>query len=135
MILLIPLAIFLVLCLVMVGTMVHTRPPSAIDTVEALCDAVIRHDIVTQRTLMSMNAISTTVAHAIGTLCDDHDETAMSYNAQVVEQWDDANSSYALVSVPLPTDNEHVRFTCQYTVNQWTIIAMQIDSPKIHLDS
>lgn len=132
--LLIPLVLFLFLSIMLLAVLANTKPPTASDTVEALCDAILRHDVVTQRSLMTMDTVSTTVRHALGVLSDEHSEVAHTFHPTVLKEWDDADASYALVSVPLDTPNEFVRFTCRYVVNQWTIIAIQIDSPKIRID-
>ncbi len=132
--LLVPLIIFLILSVVLLAALANTKPPTSIDTVEALCDAILRNDVVTQRTLMTLDTISTTVHHALGSIADQHEEIARTYHAKIIKEWDDTNASYALVGVPLDAPDESLRFTCRYIVNQWTITAIQIDSPKIRID-
>ncbi len=119
----------------MIAVLARTHPPTAIDTVEALCDAIARDDYTTEKTLIMMSSIDQDVRQAVKTLCELPREIGTSYNAQVIRQWDDSNASFAIVAIPLPEKVESLRFTCRFVVNQWTIIGIQIDSLNIHMDS
>ena len=119
----------------MIAVLARTYPPTAIDTVEALCDAIARDDHTTEKTMITMSSIDQDVRQALKTLCELPREIGTSYNAQIIRQWDDSNASFAIVEIPLPENEESLRFTCRFVVNQWTIIAMQIDSSNMHMDS
>ena len=118
----------------MIVLLAQTHPPTAIDTTEALCDAILRNDVQTQNSLMTMDSIPTTMVRALGALKNDHLETATSYNAKIIKEWDDPDASFVIVAVPLESDDESLNFTCRYVVNQWTIVSIQLSSPKIHVE-
>ena len=119
----------------MIAVLARTYPPTAIDTIEALCDAIARDDHTTEKTMITMSSIDKYVRHALKTLNEIPREVGTSYNAQIIREWDESNASFAIVSIPLPEKEESLRFTCRFVVNQWTIIAMQIDSSNMHMDS
>lgn len=114
----------------MIVLLAKTEQPNAVDNVEAFCDAVMRGDLKTQDSLMSIEKISSTIGHAISELKPEHQETSRAYDTKVVKKWDDANASYCLVSVKLLNENETLDFTCRYVVNQWLIVGMQINSSR-----
>lgn len=112
----------------MIYALVRTHPPTAIDTVEALCDAILRNDVTTQKTLMSMESVPSPISGALGEMKDKHQEVAMSYSSSITKEWDDNNASFARVCVPRESLGKAVCFTCRYVVNQWTIIAIELET-------
>jgi hypothetical protein len=110
----------------MLVTLAHTEPPSAQDTVEAYCDAILRNDVTTQNCLTTNLQINSTIKRAIGLLKEEHEEVAMTYCTEITKTWDDSTSSYSDVYVPLPKKDEGVTFTCRNIVNQWSIVGIKL---------
>lgn len=131
--LLVALVVFLVLCIVMIAALAKSSPPTAIDTVEALCDAVIRGDVRTQKDLMTLRAVPDLVQASLGEMEDVHKDVAVSYNASVVETWDDAHASYETVRIPAADGD--IIFTCRTAAMQWTIIEIERDVSHSELES
>jgi len=118
----------------MVVVLAHTPNPTAIDTVEALCDAIIREDVKTQRSLMALDSTPLPIVKALNLIRNQHREIARDYDAKAIKEWDDNAASYVLVSVPLLKPDESLLFKCKKSVNQWSIVAMSIDSPHKNTD-
>lgn len=133
MVLLVPLAIFLVLSVMLIVLLAKTKPPTAQDTVEAFCDAALNNDSVTQEVLTASIELSMQAKKAIENLRANHGEIAKSWNTKILKTWDDSESSYELVEVPLLASEQSLKFKCQFVVNQWTITTIQLSSSKSNL--
>jgi hypothetical protein len=131
--LLVPLTIFLVLAITMIVVFTKTPVPTATETVEALCDAILRDDKKTQDDLMTSKSASTMAMHALSAVKDEHREVGASYHCRIVKAWDDADSSFETIAVPVSSD-ESILFTCRFVVNQWTITSISLDSPRARID-
>lgn len=131
MILLIPLSIFLVLSVMLIVVLSKTKPPSQQDTVEALCDAILRKDLITQSSLIAMSSIPEEVQVAIENLKGEHIETATSWHTEIEKTWDDTESTYSRVVVPIDQDGSGIEFTCEFVVNQWVVTSVKNISSKI----
>lgn len=132
--LLFPLALFLVLCIVMLVNLSHTKPPSSTDTVEALCDAILRNDKKTQSDLCTLSPIPTPIIHAVGEIASHHEEIAKKYSTEIVKTWDSASCTFEVVAVALMHSDESIHFTCCWVVNQWNIISISLESPRARVD-
>lgn len=115
----------------MVVVLARTKPPTQIDTVEALCDAIIRQDEQTQVALMGGKKDISQVTKALEAIAGDHKEIATSYNSKVIKEYDDANASYSIVEVPLNGDDNSIYFTCCLITNQWSVLSVHTERPNI----
>lgn len=107
-----------------------TKPPTAQDTVEAFCDAILKDDKNTYNSLATFVDVPTEVREAINAMSEKHDEIAMSWDTKILKSWDDSEASYELVEVPLLTSERSLKFKCQFVVNQWAITSIELSSPK-----
>lgn len=110
----------------MIGILYNTKPPSASETAEAFCDAVMRNDKKTQKLLTTFEKIPTSIAKAIGELSQEHKEIAKNYNVRILKEYDDENFEYQIVALTAQNQTDEIFFTCQFVANQWVIIKIKI---------
>ncbi len=123
--LLLPLAIFLVLCVAMVVLVAKFKAPSALETTEALCDAILRGDVKTQKDLISFPQIPNQVLDSLNEVKTEHLEPATSYRSKVIKKWDSENATYEQIQVPCG-EAKSLIFDCRATHSQWIITSIKL---------
>jgi len=101
------------------------KAPSAKETVDALCDAILRSDIRTQQDLISFEEIPDKVRHILNEIKSKHLEQASSYNSVVIKKWDTENTTYEQIQVECGEGNALV-FDCRSALNQWIITSIKL---------
>ena len=105
----------------MLVLLAKTKTPNAKETVEALCDAILRRDKSTQKDLTSFEDVPGHVLVALEHIKHLHVEQAVSYQSTSIKKWDSEDASFENVQVEC-RKNEFLIFECRSTLNQWTII-------------
>jgi|GEM_PF-5037080 len=123
--LLLPLAIFFVLCVAMIVLVAKFKAPSASETVEALCDAILRRDKRTQSDLISFENVPPQVFEALNHIKNEHQEQAASFRTKVLKKWDSENASFEQIQVPCG-ENMNLIFESRATLNQWIITSIKL---------
>ena len=125
--LLIPLVFFLILCVAMIVLAAKFKAPSATETVEALCDAILRGDSRTQGDLTSFSQMPEQVLETLKQIKDEHTEQAASYKSKILKKWDSENATFEQIQVPCGKEKGLI-FDVRATLNQWMIISIKLKS-------
>lgn len=124
--LLIPLAIFLIICVAMIVVLYKSSEPSSIDTIEAYCDAVLNKDLKIQNDLLITNANIINIEKIIEPLRVEFSEIGKKYPLEILKTLENLDTSIDIVVLSHPLLVEELEFVCQYFSNQWLITKIKV---------
>lgn len=118
--LLIALIFFFFMCFLMVIFLGKSKAPSAVETTEAFCDALIRNDKNTLKAISNLESIPAEVVEALGFFKDEYPKPGKKYEFSNVRERDSVDASYYQIDLATK-DGKIVKFELVKSINRWVV--------------
>lgn len=126
--LLIPLVIFLVMCILMIVFMGKSQAPGPVDTAEAFIDALLRNDKKTLESISNLKTIPADVIKNVKAIEKAHKTVATNYNMRTIKDTVNNDTSFYTLELRIEENNTNIEIQLVKNLNRWIISNVDVIS-------